>query len=217
MIIRDTQKLFWKQWPIKIVIRANVSRSHANLNVARFELKKPYFLDLEDRQKKLREVGEIIKVVKKEVPAAGVRREGNVSVFVSTEKELEKILGLYSHRIVEVWKPKNDKAKRLLFEHTADVVRERPWYGRFKIRARILYTSHLKNEIENFKAAVNSLEQNSWHAAGLLMNILKSVNSINSYAWGQPLYLYLSSNDDAALLKLQCGTVIERFERIRAP
>lgn len=206
MIIRDTQKLFWKQWPIKIVIGSDKNSTTS----------KSYFLSRDERTERHRNMGEIIKVVKKEVPSAGVRREGNVSVFVSNEQEMTQILDLFGHRTIEVWKPKNDKAKQLLFEHTADVVRERPWYGKFSMRARILYTSQLKADIENFKAAVNSLDPESWHAAGLLMNILKSKNKQNS-AWGQPLYLYLASSEDAALLKLQCGTIIERFERIRPP
>jgi len=206
MIIRDTQKLFWKHWPIKIVIAGfkNVTSG------------KSYFLSTEERQERIRAMNEIIKAVKKEVPSAGVRREGNVSVFVANEQELAQIQELYEHKIVEVWRPKNNKAKQLLFEHTADVVRERPWYGRFNLRARILYTSKLKADIENFKAAVNALDKNSWHAAGLLMEILKSTRQGSNH-WGQPLYLYLASSEDAALLKLQCGTIIDRFERIRAP
>lgn len=206
MIIRDTQKLFWKQWPIKIVIGSEKNST----------MTKSYFLGREERLEKMRAMGEVIKVVKKEVPTAGVRRESNISVFVANEQELAQVLELYGHRTIEVWKPKSDKAKQLLFEHTADVVRERPWYGRFNMRARILYTSQLKANIENFKAAVNSLDQDSWHAAGLLMNILKSTMQGSNH-WGQPLYLYLASNEDAVLLKLQCGTIIDRFERIRAP
>jgi len=152
------------------------------------------------------------------LPNAGIRREGNVSVFVANENELAQLVDLFGSRISEVWKPRNETATKLLFEHTADVIRDRPWYGRFTMRARILFTPNFKTyEALNFKVAVNSLDAEKWHAAGLLKDIISSDGHLKHGAWGQPLYLYLSDSEDAALLKLQCGTVIERFERIRPP
>jgi hypothetical protein len=209
MIVRDTQKLFWKQWPIKVVISSERNSSKSS---------KSYFLGREERAQRLRSMADIVNAVKRELPNAGIRREGNVSVFVTDETELAQLVDLFGSRICEIWKPKNETAAKLLFEHTADVIRDRPWYGRFTMRARVLFTPHFKtNEALNFKAAVNSLDAEKWHAAGLLKDVISSDGHVKHGAWGQPLYLYLSDSEDAALLKLQCGTVIERFERIRPP
>ena len=49
------------------------------------------------------------------------------------------------------------------------------------------------------------------------MKIIKNDIQPRTYGWGQPLHLYLASSDDAAMLRLQCGDYIERFERIRPP
>jgi len=207
MIVRDTQKLFWKQWPIKVIISNGKHGSP-----------KSYFLSRDERHQRLLKMTDVVNTVKRELPNAGIRREGNVSVFVANENELAQLVDLFGSRISEVWKPRNETATKLLFEHTADVIRDRPWYGRFTMRARILFTPNFKTyEALNFKVAVNSLDAEKWHAAGLLKDIISSDDHLKHGAWGQPLYLYLSDSEDAALLKLQCGTVIERFERIRPP
>lgn len=209
MIVRDTQKLFWKQWPIKAIISNGKNSTGSG---------KSYFLSRDERHQRMKNMADVVNIVKRELPNAGIRREGNVSVFVNNEAELAQLVDLFGSRICEVWKPKNETASKLLFEHTADVIRDRPWYGRFTMRARILFTPHFKtNEALNFKAAVNSLEEEKWHAAGLLKDVISSNRYQTHGAWGQPMYLYLSDSEDAALLKLQCGTVIERFERIRPP
>ena len=52
-----------------------------------------------------------------------------------------------------------------------------------------------------------------WHAKGLLGDLIKNPNLPKYHAWGQPMHLYFASPDDAAMLKLQCGHFIERFEK----
>lgn len=215
-LIKDTHKLFWKQWPIKAIISISADRDES-----RSQKYSNYFSSIEQRRERQQRLNEIVQIVKRELPNAGFRREDNVSVFVNNEEELDQLVDMFGSRIIQVRKPKNETATKLLFEHTTDVIRDRPWYGRFGLRARILYTNHFKTyEINNFKAAVNSLDKDKWHAAGLLWNIISFRTSFPAAApppaWGQPMYLYLLDGEDAALLKLQIGTVIERFERIRS-
>jgi hypothetical protein len=147
-----------------------------------------------------------------------LRSESHLSVFLSTEEELNALIGYFGEKILEVWKPVSGTARELMVNHEYDVIRNRPWYGRFPIRARIKYNNDFRvKAVDNFKMAVNSFDVNDWHCAGLLKKIIDNDILPKTYGWGQPLHLYLASADDAAMLRLQCGDYIERFERIRPP
>jgi hypothetical protein len=208
MKIHNTQRLFWKQWPYKAIIEIKP------------ELYGHYgWRRVSDADRRLRhdEFNRLLRWCKSRFPDAGIRRETHLSIFLSNEEELNDLINNVDGRILEVWKPENDSAKDLLLEHGHDVIRDRPWYGKYPIRARIRYNDDFRRiHVPNFKQAVASLD-GAWHAAGLLKEIIEKESLPRAYGWGQPLHLYLENAEDAALLRLTCGDCIERFERIRKP
>ena len=203
----STQKLFWKKWPYKAIIKISATRSgHSGYSFSR-----------RNNVERVEEFARLKEWFKNHIPDAGIRCETNLSVFLSTEQELAEVLDNWGHKVLEVWKPESDSAKELLVEHEYDVVRDRPWYGKYPIRARIPYTADFRSKhIQSFREAVLSLGEGNWHAAGQLLDIIAKSN-VSRYGWGQPLHLYLTSAEDAAMLRLLCGDYIERFERVRKP
>lgn len=211
MKIRDTQRLFWKQWPFKAIIEIKP-------NIKDFGYSGWRRMDAGERLLRAQEFERVSRWCKARFPDAGMRKETHLSLFLTTEAELEDLIGSWGGTILEVWKPTNDAARDLLTAHSYDVVRAKPWYGRFPIRARILYNNEFKTaHLPTFKEAVASIDANDWHAAGLLEKLIKSPAPPAVYGWGQPLHLYLASAEDAAMLRLTCGSIIDRFERIRKP
>lgn len=202
-----TQRLFWKKWPFKAIIQISTSRGthdwrHTKQQLiarrAEFEILKEWTTS--------------------RFPDSGTRCETNFSVFLKTEDELNELLDYYGHRVIATWRPENQHTMDTLLEHTFDVVRANPWYGKYPIRARIPFTTEFRTEgYKNLKVSLESLSNDAWHCNGVLKDMMLRTNPPRLYSWGQPLHLYLSSSDDAAMLRLLCGNVIERFERIRAP
>ncbi len=208
MKIHNTQRLFWKQWPYKAIveIRPNVTQYGWRRSTN------------EERAQRLQEFTLVERWCKARFPEAGIRKESHLSVFLSTQEELDTLIDHYGHRILEVWKPASESARDLLLAHSYDVVRAKPWYNKFPIRARILYNNDFRTQtLPTFKQAVNSIGDENWFAAGLLKELIEKEELPNVYGWGQPLHLYLASADDAAMLRLMCGDSINRFERIRTP
>ena len=203
----STQKLFWKKWPYKAIIKISATRSgHSGYSFSR-----------RNNVERVEEFARLKEWFKNHIPDAGIRCETNLSVFLSTEQELAEVLDNWGHKVLEVWRPESESAKELLVEHEYDVVRDRPWYGKYPIRARIPYTHDFRTKhVSSFREAVMSLGEGNWHAAGQLLDIIAKSN-VSSYGWGQPLHLYLTSAEDAAMLRLLCGDYIERFERVRKP
>ncbi len=204
MKVNHTQKLFWKKWPYKAIIQIENRRSHTGSYYTR-----------KNSFERLEEFARVKRWCLKNFPKAGIRCETNLSIFLATEDELNSLLDHYGHKVLAVWKPQSETAKDLLTDHEFDVVRDRLWYGKYPIRARIPFNNTLVEKgIDSIKTALPSL--NEWHCAGTLNEMLLK-GSKSRYGWGQPLYLYLSDADDAAMLRLMCGDYIERFERIRKP
>lgn len=205
----STQKLFWKKWPYKAIIGvapAGPATYGGNFSYSR-----------RNNPERVSEFARLKEWFKNHLPEAGIRCETNLSVFLSTEAELAEVLDIFGHKVTEVWKPASESAKDLLIEHEFDVVRDRLWYGKYPIRARIAYSSEFRTKhVPAFREAVLSLGNGNWHAAGQLLDIITK-SKADRYGWGQPLHLYLASAEDAAMLRLQCGDYIERFERIRKP
>lgn len=208
MKVHNTQRLFWKQWPYKAIveIRPNISqiswRRSSN----------------EERKQRQQDFDMVERWCKTKFSNAGIRKETNLSIFLSTQEDLDTLIDHYGHRILEVWKPVNDSAKEMLLEHSYDVVRAKPWYNRFPIRARIPYNNDLRNiHLPSLKQAVQSFDSEDWFAAGLLKDLIDRPELPRTYGWGQPLHLYLANADDAAMLRLMCGDCVDRFERIRKP
>jgi hypothetical protein len=203
----STQKLFWKKWPYKAIIRIAAQRSNHS----------GYSFSRRNNVERQEEFARLKMWFMNHIPGAGIRCETNLSVFLSTEQELAEVLDNWGHKVLEVWRPESESAKELLVEHEYDVVRDRLWYGKYPIRARIPYTADFRsNHASSFREAVLSLGEGNWHAAGQLLDIIAKSN-VSSYGWGQPLHLYLTSAEDAAMLRLLCGDYIERFERVRKP
>lgn len=209
MKLHNTQRLFWKQWPIKAIIEIVPHRGgHSN----------GWRIDPATRAVRAKEFESVSKWCKEHFPNAGIRKENNLSLFLNTEEELDELLETWNHKVLEVWKPENDSAKDLLLSHSTDVVRSKPWYGKYPIRARILYTNEFRaTKFNAFKTAVKAIDPNDWHCAGLLKDVITKEALPRLHAWGQPMHLYLLSSDDAAMLRLQVGDCIDRFERIRKP
>jgi hypothetical protein len=204
----STQKLFWKKWPYKAIIGISAARStwHGG-----------YSFSHRNNNERTEEFARLKEWFKNHLPEAGIRCETHLSAFLSTEEEFAEVLDAWGHKVLEVWKPKSESAKDLLVEHEFDVVRDRLWYGKYSIRARIPYSHEFKtNHIPAFREAVLSLGEGNWYAAGQLLEII-TASKADRHGWGQPLHLYLASTEDAAMLRLLCGDYIERFERIRKP
>jgi len=202
----DTQRLFWKKWPYKAIIEISARRiGHA----AGFSYSR------RNNSERQEEFARLKSWFKNHLPDAGIRCETNLSVFLSTEAELAEVLDAFGSKVIELWKPASDSSRELLIEHEFDVVRDRLWYGKYPIRARIPYTTDFRTKhVQTFREAVLSLGDDVWHAAGHLKDII-TASKVDRYGWGQPLHLYLASAEDAAMLRLQCGDYIERFERVR--
>jgi hypothetical protein len=210
MKTHNTQKLFWKKWPYKAIVEITPARgSHNGWGRAN---------NSETLKLRSRSVNQAKAWCSKTFEDVGLRSESNLSVFLSTEEELNSLIAYFGDKVLETWSPVNISAKDLMLNYEYDVIRSRPWYGRFSIRARIKYNNDFRvKAVDNFKSAVNALDPDDWYCAGLLMKIIKNDIQPRTYGWGQPLHLYLASSDDAAMLRLQCGDYIERFERIRPP
>ncbi|CAB4241744.1 hypothetical protein UFOVP71_282 [uncultured Caudovirales phage] len=208
MKVHNTQRLFWKRWPIKAVIEITAPRrSHTNAS---------WRLTREQAHERKEEFDRIERWCKSRFPDAGIRKESHLSLFLETEEQLSDLMDCYEHRIIEVWKPLNDAAKEMLLAHTYDIVRAKPWYNKFPIRARIKYDDNFRTTgLTAFRDAVNALAPADWHAAGLLKDVIVKSTPPRPFSWGQPLHLYLADADDAAMLRLTCGDSIERFERVR--
>ena len=207
MKTHNTQKLFWKQWPYKAIVEVKP------------ELRGQGWRRTSDEDRKLRheEFNRLLRWCKIRFPDAGIRRETNLSIFLSSEEELNDLINNLDSKILEVWKPESDTAKDLLLTYGYDVIRDKFWYGKYPIRARISYNDAFrKTYVPSFKQAIASLD-GAWHAAGLLKDIIEKETLPKVYGWGQPLHLYLENAEDAAILRLTCGDCIERFERIRKP
>jgi len=209
MKIHNTQKLFWKKWPYKAIVEITPYRGSHGWGRARSP---------ETTRQRNISINQAKSWCLKMFEDVGLRSESHLSVFLSTEEELNTLIGYFGDKILEVWKPVNDSARELMINHEYDVIRSKPWYGRFPIRARIKYNNDFRvKAVDNFKIAVKSLDPSDWYCAGLLERIIIEDTLPKVYGWGQPLHLYLVSADDAAMLRLQCGDHIERFERIRPP
>jgi len=200
-----TQRLFWKKWPYKAIIEVP-ARSAGSWHSRRYNPERTAAVD------------KIKAWCKKNFTDYGLRCETFISVFLRTEAELNTLLDQYGHKITEVWKPESAGAEETLLKYEYDVVRAKPWYGKYTVRARINYDNDFRvKAVDNFRAAVRGLDPEDWHCAGLLKEVIDSDTLPSRFGWGQPLHLYLVSADDAAMLRLQCGDYIERFERIRPP
>lgn len=208
MKVHNTQRLFWKQWPYKAIVEVRPNIKEINWRRSTNE----------ERAQRHADFALIERWCKARFPNAGIRKESHLSIFLSTQEELDNLIDHYGHRILEIWKPASDNAKEILLAHSYDVVRAKPWYNKFPIRARILYNNEFRNQLlPSFKQAVSSIGEENWFAAGLLKTLIEKEELPNHYGWGQPLHLYLASADDAAMLRLMCGESIDRFERIRKP
>lgn len=203
----DTQKLFWKKWPYKAIIK--ISERDPVLFGAGFSYSR------RNNPERQEEFIRLKSWFKNHLPAAGIRCETNLSVFLSTATELAEVLDAFGSKVIELWQPASESSRELLIEHEYDIVRNRLWYGKYPIRARIAYTAEFRTKhVQTFREAVLSLGNEAWHAAGHLKDII-TASKVDRYGWGQPLHLYLASAEDAAMLRLQCSNCIERFERVR--
>lgn len=211
-----TQRLFWKRWPYKVLLKFNTTRSN-RLSSLGSTRRYNHWLDsgsIED----LRVKSQFRQWFKKHHPDGGIRSESGISVFLSTQDEVDNVVDAWKKHVVEVWAPSNAASLTTMQDHVYDVVRSTLWYRRFPIRARILYTQEFRHAgLSALRDALSGMEPDHWMAKGLLMDLINEPTGRIPWAWGQPVYLYLLDNEDAIMLKLQAGDSIDRFERIRAP
>jgi hypothetical protein len=206
-----TQRLFWKQWPYKIVLGDEKDSSRWEYKLYRYT--KNVDADTYAWKSTFR------RWFKKTFPGGGIRNEMNISVFLKTKEEVDLVIETWPKMVLELWAPESAEALVLMQDHVYDVVRENPWYNKFPIRARILWTTEFRHQgLELIKSAVSQMDPDLWHAGGQLKALLSNSTTVKiPFACGQPYYLYLFDNDDAIMLKLQAGDWVERFERQRKP
>jgi len=211
MKTHSTQKLYWKKWPYKVILQLLPIETDRIIPGA-------WKHNRSNRIMRLDESNRIKGWCQTKFTDFGFRREMNLSIFLHTEDEVDTVLCSYGHLAIELWAPANDASKELLLDHVHDVIRATPWYGKFPIRALIPYSQKLRNADPTLlKTAVATLDVDGWAAAGMIGQIVKDGRMYATYAWGQPMYLYLKDDTEAAMLRLQLGGFIERFERIRKP
>lgn len=212
---RVTQRLFWKKWPYKVIVDFSVPERPATVHTSRWT-------KAHTRQREMHpEWANFRRWQKKTLSGTGLRGEGGcISLFLETQDQVDQVTGTWYKYVKEVWAPASDQALETMQSHVHDVVREHPWYKRYTIRARILYTSEFRRDggLDALRDALSGIDRENWHAAGAL-DLLLANPSAKSLPWpyGQPYYLYLADNDDAVMLKLQVGDWIDRFERQRKP
>lgn len=210
---RLTQRLFWKRWPYKILLMFSEKDQQTRDRVPRKFSRWTETLG-DDIRLKI----QFRQWFKKHHPEGGIRSESGISVFLDTQDEVDSVIDAWKKYVIEVWQPATDESLALMKDHVYDVVRPSLWYRRFHMRARILYTQEFYvNGLPTLQSALGGFEKDSWQARGLLMDLIANTKGRLPWAWGQPMYLYLSDNEDAIMLKLQVGDWIERFERIRQP
>lgn len=205
-----TQRLFWKQWPYKIVL-GNKTEEKQTVWQKRFTK----HVDDETYAWK----SQFRRWFKKTLPDGGLRHETRISVFLKNKDEADLVIETWPNLILELWAPENPQALTLMQDHVHDIIRENPWYKKFPIRARILYSREFKVEgLGIMRDVVSQIDEDKWYAGGLLKTLL-SRHDLGKlpHPCGQPFYLYLADNDDAVMLKLQAGEWIDRFERQRKP
>lgn len=223
IVYKNTQRLFWKKWPYKLVLgehskRRSVLNPMTNRYLARDN--ENYVWSMQ-----------FYRWFKLNYSDCRIRRENHFSVFVSTEQQVKEIIDSWNKYVLEVWAPTNQTALALMHNHINDVVRAKPWHGEYSIRLVIPYTKELKAQgIDQIAHALVHIEREKWHVSGLFERILDShfdsasgaVASARQqrhlpYPYGQTFYLYLKDSDDALMLKLQLSEWIERIERQRNP
>jgi hypothetical protein len=205
---RVSQRLFWKKWPYKVILGKDSDRGHAYKH--RFTKK--------DDDDTYAWKSQFMRWFKKHHPDSGLRNEVTISVFVKTKDEVDNIVDTWNSLILEVWAPENEQALALMENHVFDVIRNDPWYKKYPVRARILYTQDFKlHGLNAMRDAVDQMDAEAWYAGGQLKTLLSDKTAKQLYPVGQPFYLYLSDNEDAIMLKLQVGDWIDRFERQRKP
>lgn len=205
-----SQRLYWKQWPYKIILGKEGD-----------ERKMPWkhrFIKATDDETYAWH-SQFRRWFKKNFPEAGLRQEGRISVFLKTQEQVDILVDAWNNYILEIWSPESEQALTLMENHVYDVIRPEPWYKKYPIRARILYNQEFKMRgLEQMRDAVKQIDSENWHAGGLLKTLLSDkIQSKVPYPCGQPFYLYLLDNEDAIMLKLQVGDWIDRFERQRKP
>ena len=210
---KNTQRLFYKKWPYKVLIK--VDRGSQTEKHEALGLFGPRYTKEHDETYKFK--SKFKRWFKRHLPEGGIRCERTISLFLHTQDDVDFVVDSWKHNVLEVHAPESAEAMNLLKDNVYDIVRKHYWYRKYPVRARILYTREFSQE--GRKALEESLQQidrDDWHAKGTLMSALERDGNL-PYACGQPYYLYLKSSDDAVILRLTCGDYIERFERIRKP
>lgn len=226
---KNTQRLFWKKWPYKIVLGERKGRRNLSDSLLPNKLRQ---LAREDDTRIWSM--QFYRWFKINYSDCRIRRETCTSVFVNTEEQVKEIIDSWGKYVLQVWSPTNQNALELMSNHINDVVRAKPWHGEYSIRLVIPYTKELKTQgMDQLVHALIQLEREKWHVSGLFERILDSHFDSNNgvltaaiaaqkqrhlpYPYGQTFYLYLKDSDDAVMLKLQLSEWIARIERQRNP
>lgn len=216
MIHKVTQRLFWKRWPFKVLMKFPYDEDRTR--IVTNERRTMTRWASNDNLENLRVKSQFRQWFKKHHPEGGIRSESGISVFLNTREEVDNVVDAWKKYVSEIWAPSNQTSLSLMQNHVHDVVRSSFWYKRFPIRARILYTEEFRHSgLPILRDALSGIEDDHWSAKGLLMDLINEPTGRIPWSWGQPVYLYLLDNEDAIMLKLQAGDWIDRFERVRSP
>lgn len=215
---KNTERLYWSKWPFKLVL--TVAERLDNLPPANFWLSdnwsQRWVKDIRlNRKIALTASASIINTIENDgVEGFGKRLEGHhLSLFFYRIEEVEKYAELFSDIAIELWAPVSKQVEQeMIDDKTHTVYRKKYWYGKYPIRVKILFTRELRNlGQDEIRTALANLDD--WKLVGQLYDTLYGDKEI--YSIGQPYYIYLGSDEDAAMFRLLCDRWIDKFERIK--
>jgi len=230
IVYKNTQRLFWKKWPYKVILGTNPGRSRKMTRLLLADSFNPVQNLTRNTDTYIWSL-QFFRWFTTNFSDCRIRRETNISVFVNTEEQVKEVVDNWKKYVIEVWSPVNQNALTLMSDHINDVIRAKPWYNEYNTRLVIPYTKELKSRgLDQLVSSIMQLEQDKWHAGGTLKLIIEcSLSTLQNnkklqkqirhlpYSHGQILYLYLKDIEDAIMLKLQFSEWIERIERQRNP
>jgi hypothetical protein len=216
-----TEKPFWSKWPYKLVLRVIATESDSSY--------KPYDWDNDpisqaivgswikertlNRGVALTITATVLQQIQDDIDF-GRRLEGSkLSLFFHEKSQAEKYARKFKDIAIELWSPASQEIEQEMLDNKTTIIyKKNYWYKQFPIRARILCTKELRNKgMDDIRTALNNLEE--WKLVGQLNDML--FHNKNYFSIGQPYYIYMGSDEDAAMFRLLCDHWIDRFERIK--
>jgi hypothetical protein len=214
---KQTQRLFYKKWPYKVLIKVDAGSKNLEKSLSQYNTHIRDIVSYRDTEETYQFKSKMKRWFKRHIPDGGIRCERTISLFCYNTDQVDFICECWRENVLEIFSPASASALKLMDDNIHDIVRKTDWYRKYPVRARIMFNKDFS--VNGISVLIDSLKQildDDWHCQGTLLNAIKPGGSL-PFPCGQPYYLYLKSNDDAVMLRLTCGDYIDRFERIRKP